>query len=197
MLSHGADLFPTDDAWKITQILKFLQNNWRDLNLEKRKLFEKKDLFENKHLLKYIVDKDILMITEREEFLNLLIQITKMEFENENPSLDLNKTKYHLEESKHAVYEILKKELDGGPGFVNCINSVNLKFPWTSSKKTLNNIVSIFNNLLLGYLLYILDVALDIYFVVDAFIMYSTDFEQNYKECQGILKLFISINLVY
>ena len=174
----GANLFPSQDPWKITLTLKFLQKNLdllpRDAENRVQYLFEKNSDFTKECILQFIVEKEDLMINEREEFLKLLKKIA----DDKHPD--------DPEDSKHEVIEILKNNLKAGPHLVNCLKSLDLKYPWTDFKKNIETLVSLIKNILLGWGLWGFDVGTDFYFVYESSRMFFTDFAENLQQCRGM-----------
>ena len=107
--------------------------------------------FENKSLLEYIESQNVRLIRQREELIDLAVEIASL-----NHGKD-------TEKAKQEVINSFKSGLASGVALRDMIDMVNERFPWSSAKKWIMVFLSLFV-CISGTFLYVFDVVTDFLF---------------------------------
>ena len=107
--------------------------------------------FENKSLLEYIESQNVRLIRQREELIDLAVEIASL-----NHGKD-------TEKAKEEVINSFKSGLASGVALRDMIDMVNERFPWSSVKKWIMVFISLFA-CISGTFLYVFDVVTDFLF---------------------------------
>ena len=124
---------------------------------------------------------NILLISfkEREDLVDLFIKI--------------DQDKCGIEESKHRVKTIYKKNLPTSPGLVQSLETINRKYPYSSAKKGAFRFLAIIG-LAFGWFLYGFDVFTDFLFTLEMYNLSKTNFKSQFPICEGNWPLNYSLN---
>ena len=112
-------------------------------------MFHLKPRFKGKSLIEYIMDNGGSMLKERETLIDFLVKIDELYFPNDD------------ENREFRVIDQLKRGLPSSEGLASCISSVREKFPWTRSKMWIMRFISFFQNIVIGWSLYMADFLTD------------------------------------
>ena len=148
---NGSCLFPRAAQDEISSTLMFLQTQFENgkININSEELFKEQETLDNMALIEYIVSKDDSWIRVREELIGLL----KMIEDRNDKALSQDKLK-----------RLMKNTLKTSPGLVDCLNSINSKYPWTTEKARFEQCKSFFINVIVGWGIWAFDVGSDIVF---------------------------------
>ena len=164
-------------------------------------LFHEHELLNNTTLLEYIVSKGDSWIKVREDFVILLKII--IEREVTDPL-----------KSQKRLKLMIKENLNTSPGLVACMKSVNEKYVWSKSKARVSQFKDFFLNIIIGWGLWMLDVATDVLFtkglleeynlnanvtnnVTDNYVTTSDDLEYSKNEENENLLIIIYLSVAH
>ena len=152
-------------------IAKMIEN--REKNENKKKYFnENKDFlgirsnkevfylvkckaFDGKSLLEYIDSENVRLYRQREELIDLAIKIA-----------ELNHGERKTKDSMKEVINNFKSRLDSGVGLRDMIIMIELRYPWSTSKKIIMILISLMT-CLFGIGLYVFDLKTDLEFSLE------------------------------